>query len=83
MNNTNFSKKGLLLFIYEVRIVVIIDFIAILLTPGIFLIQIVNTNMYLINFYSKNNIKMGFHISWVFIVSNPLQTFIMLRNAVN
>ena len=54
-----------LLFIYEVSIVVLIDFIAILLTPGIFLIQIVNTNMYLIHFYSKNNIKMHFPKSWV------------------
>ena len=37
-------------------IVVLIDFIAILVTPGIFLIQIVNTNntnMYLIHFHSK------------------------------
>ena len=41
-------------------IVVLINFIAILLTPGIFLIQIVNTNMYLINFHSKNKIKMCF-----------------------
>ena len=51
------------LFLYEVSIVVLIDFIAILLTPGIFLIQIVNTNnpnMYLINFHSKNIIKMRF-----------------------
>ena len=42
-----------------------IDFKAIILTPGIFLIQIVNTNMYLINFYSKNNIKMHFPKSWI------------------
>ena len=40
--------------------VVLIDFIAILLTPGIFLIQIVNTNVYLIHFHSKNNIQMRF-----------------------
>ena len=33
-----------LLFLYEVSIVVLIDFIAILLTSGIFLIQIINTN---------------------------------------
>ena len=52
-----------LLFLHEVSIVVLIDFIAILLTPGIFLIQIVNTNntnMYLIYFHSKNIIKMRF-----------------------
>ena len=76
MNNTNFTKRGpqgaLLLFLYEVSIVVLIDFIAILLTPGIFLIQIVNTNMYLIHFHSKN-IKMYFPQSWVFKVSKPLQ----------
>ena len=48
-----------LLFFYEVSIVVLIDFIAILLTPGNFLIQIVNTNMYLIHFH-KNIIKMRF-----------------------
>ena len=47
-------------------ILVLIDFIAILLTPGTFLIQIVNTNMYLIHFYSKNNIKMHFPKSWDF-----------------
>ena len=37
-----------LLFLYKVSIVVLIDFIAIFLTPGIFLIQINtnNTNMY-------------------------------------
>ena len=42
------------------------SFIAILLAPGIFLIQIFNTNMYLINFHSKNNIKMLFPKSWIF-----------------
>ena len=59
MNNKNFRKRGPqetpLLFLYEVSIVVLIDFIAILLTPGIFLIQIVNTNIanvYLIHFHS-------------------------------
>ena len=50
MNNKNFMKRGqkgaLLLCLYEVSIVVLIDFIAILVTPGIFLIQIVNKNMY-------------------------------------
>ena len=67
MNNKKIRKRGLqgalLLFLYEVCIVVLIDFIAILLTPGIFLIQIVNTNnttMYLIHFRSKNIIKMCF-----------------------
>ena len=50
----NWGPGGPLLFLYEVSIVVLIDFIAILLTPGIFLIQIVNANMYLIHFYSKN-----------------------------
>ena len=50
MNNKKFMKRGpqgaLFLFLYEVTIVVLIDFIAILtdfiaiLTPGIFLIQI-------------------------------------------
>ena len=63
MNNKKNTKRGpqgaLLLFLYEVSIVVLIDFIAILLTPVIFLIQIVNTNntnMYLNHFHSKNNI---------------------------
>ena len=53
MNNKFFRKKGPqgapFLFLYVVSIVVLIDFIAILLTPGIFLVQIVNatnTNMY-------------------------------------
>ena len=61
MNNKNFTKRGPwgapILFLYEVSIVVLIDFIAILLTPGISLIQIGNTNntnMYLIHFHSKN-----------------------------
>ena len=74
-----------LLFLYKVSIVVLIDFIAILLTPGIFLIQIVNTNntnRYLIHFHSKNIIKILFPKSWVFKVSNPLQTFIIHRNEV-
>ena len=67
MNNKNFTKRGSkgarLLFLYEVSIKVLIDFIAILLTPGIFLIQIVNTNngnMYLIRFHSKNIINCVF-----------------------
>ena len=64
MNNKNFRKMRAqgapLLFLYKVSIVVLIDFIAILLTPGIFWIQIVNTNMYFIYFYSKNNNKMHF-----------------------
>ena len=87
MNNKKITKSGCqgqwapLLFLYEVRIVVLIYFIAILLTPGIFLIQIVITNMYLIHFHSKN-IKMNFPKSWVFKGSNPLQTFIIHCNAV-
>ena len=69
-------KRGplgaLLLFLYKVSIVVLIDFIAILLTLGIFSIQIVNinnTDMYLIHFHSKNIIKMHF-CKVVFKVSN-------------
>ena len=54
MNNKIFTKRGPSpISLYEVSIVVIIDFIAILVTPGIFLIQIVNTNntnMYLNSF---------------------------------
>ena len=67
MNNKNVTKRGPqgLLFFYEVSVVVLINFITILLTPGFFLIQIVNTNMYLIHFYCKNNIKMRFPKSWV------------------
>ena len=42
INNKNFTNRGpkgaLLLFLYEVSIEVLIDFIAILLTPDIFLI---------------------------------------------
>ena len=72
MNNKNFTKRGpqgaTLLFLYKVSIVVLIDFIAILLTPGIFLIQILNINMYLIHFHSKNNIKMRYPKSMVFKV---------------
>ena len=62
-NNKKIMKRGpqraLLLFLYEASIVVLIEFISKLLTPGIFLIQIVNTNntnVYLIHFHSKNNI---------------------------
>ena len=72
MNNkkiTNREPQGeQLLFLYEVSIVVLIDFIPILLTPGIFLIQIVNTNntnVYLIHFHSKNDNKTRFYNSWV------------------
>ena len=82
MNNKKITKRGLewapLLFLYEVNIVVLIDFITILLTPGIFLIQIVNTNntnIYLIHFHIKNIIKIHFPKSWVFKVSKPIQTF--------
>ena len=59
MNNKNFKKRGPkgapLPFLYEASMVVLIDFIAILLTPGIFLIKIINknnTNMYVIRIYS-------------------------------
>ena len=69
-----------LLFIYEVSIVVLIDFKAVLLSPGIFLIQIVNTNMYLIHFHSKNIIKMRFPIFKK--VFKPLQAFIIHCNVV-
>ena len=69
MNNKIFKKRwpqgAPLLFLYEVSIVVLIDFIAIVLPLVIFSIEIVNTNMYLIHFYSKNNIKMHILKSWV------------------
>ena len=68
MNNKNFTKRGpqgaRILFLYKVSIVVLIDFIEILPTPGIFLMQIINTNMYLIHFHSKKNIKMRFPKVW-------------------
>ena len=77
MNNKNFKKRrphwALLLFFYEVSIVVLIDFIAILLTPGIILIQIVNTNMYLIHFDSKDNIKIHIYKSGVLKFQNPMK----------
>ena len=67
MNNKNFMKRGPkgapLPFLYEASMVVLIDFIAVLLTPGIFLIQIINinnTNMYVIHIYSKNMMKIHF-----------------------
>ena len=70
INNKKCTKRGPLgaplLFLYEVSIVVLIDFIAILPPPGIFLMQIVNTNMYLIDFRIKTNMKMHFPKSWVF-----------------
>ena len=54
MNNKKFTKRELERAPISLRsIVVLIDFIAILLTSGIFLIQIVNTNMYLIYFQVK------------------------------
>ena len=56
MNNKNFMKRGpqgaQLLVLYKVSIVILIDFIAILLTPGIFLIQIVKYK-YVINSFLK------------------------------
>ena len=67
MNNKIFMKRGPkgapLPFLYEGSMVVLIDFIAILLTPGIFLTQIINinnTNMYVIRIYSKNMMKIDF-----------------------
>ena len=89
MNNKKFTKRGPqgapLLFLYEVSVVVLIDFIAILLTPGIILIQIVNTNntnMNLIRFHSKNIIKMRFAKSLVLkfkIASGIHYTFIEIN----
>ena len=77
MYNKKFTKRGSqgagLLFIYEVSIVVLIDFIAMLITPGIFLIQTVNTNMYLIHIYSKDNIKIHFPKGWVLIFPNRIR----------
>ena len=67
-----------LLFLYEVSIVVLIDFITILVTPGIFLIQIVNTNMYLIHFYSKNYIKMHIPKSYVLKFQNRYQRLMFI-----
>ena len=75
-------QQARVLFLYKVSIVVLIDFIAILRTPGIFLIQIVNTNntnVYLIHFHSKNNIQMRFSKSWVFKVANQSQSFIAIQ----
>ena len=67
MNNIFFTKrepKGAPLpFLYEASMVVLIDFIAKLLTPGIFLIQIFNinnANMNAIRIYSKNMMKIHF-----------------------
>ena len=74
MNNKNFMKRlPHSYFFMKVTIVVLIDFIAILLIPGIFLIQIVNTNMYLIQFHSKNNIQICFPKSLVFKVQTHYQ----------
>ena len=67
MNNKKFTKRGPkgapLPFLYKASMVVLFDFIAILLTPGIFLIQIINinnTNMYVICINSKNMMKIHF-----------------------
>ena len=54
------AQGARLQLLYEVSIVVQINFIAILLTPGIFLIQIVNTNktnMYLIHLNTDHLFK--------------------------
>ena len=64
---------------------VLIDFIAMLLTQGISLKQIVNTNntnMYLIHFYSKNDIQMCFQKMLGFKVSTQSQSFIIHHNVV-
>ena len=75
MNNKKSMKRGQapILFLFKLNIVILIDFIAILLTPGIFLIQIVNRNIYLIHFYIKNNIKMHFPKSWILKFQNRLK----------
>ena len=64
---------GTLLFLYKVSIVVLIDFIAILVTQGIFLIQIVDTNMYLFQGYSESNVKMHFPKSRVLKFQNRIR----------
>ena len=65
MNNKNFMKMVVpLLFLYEVSIVVLIDFVAILLIPGIFLIRVVNTFMCLIFFIVKIILKWIFPKVW-------------------
>ena len=74
MNSKKFMKRGTHPALISLRSkVVLIDFIAILITPDIFLIQIVNTNMYLIHIYSKKNIKMHFPKSWVLKFQNPIK----------
>ena len=79
MNNKNFRQRGPErgppLFFHEVNIVVLIDFIAMLLTPGIFLIQIVNTNntnMYLIHLFKKILLNV-FSQKLCFKVSKPIR----------
>ena len=55
-------------------------------TPGIFLIQIVNTNntnVYLINFHSKNNIKMRFLKSWVLKFQTNLNHSLFIATRLN
>ena len=86
MNNKNFTERwpqrAPLPFLYKVSIVVLIDFIAILLTPGIFLIQIVNTNMYFRHLYSKKYIKMYIPESYVFKFQNEYQRSIFISEEV-
>ena len=75
------TPEAPLLFLYEVSTVVLIDFIAILLTLGIFLIQMVNTNntnMYLIQFHSKNIINMHIPKSYVLKFQNCYQCSIFI-----
>ena len=90
MNNKNSTKKGPkgapLPFLYEASMVVLIDFIAILLTPGIILIQIMNinnTNMCVIRIYTKNIMKIHFPNTCDFRVQKFNTEFIIDRSAVN
>ena len=66
-------------------IVVLTDIIAILLTPGIFLIHIFNTNMYLIHFYIKKILN-EFSEQLGFNTSNSYISFIIhhyIRDEIN
>ena len=65
---------------YEVTIVVLTDVIAILLTPGIFLMQIFNTNMYykfINSFLWQKSIWMHFPSGYFFYTSRKLGEFII------
>ena len=84
MNNKNLIETrpqgAPLLFLYTVSIVVPVDFIAILQTLGIFLIENVNTIRYLIHFYIKN-IKM--HTATPINTVNRSCMFVMLIEVKN